>query len=290
MPRSAESKRHRYAPPDATSLQVLEHDFAVAIPVAAKQDEEPFTVGVQLFNWKTLQFQKPLPGKIWQEHVCELFRFDTERGATLQRCSDPTFRLLKEIPPSLRFYENTRSLPEAYTVGSVQTVSAREDAIAAIEQPGFAFQTKAVFESAESFSGLSNHAIDSPAANDEVGARRLPDVASVRKVTRKSPSEVEIITGNGGERALVLTDTYYPGWVASLDGKPVSIYRANGFFRGILLPPGEHHVQFKYSPISFQIGLALAGVMAAFLVVAAATATLKSGAAGKRSEEKLAAQ
>jgi hypothetical protein len=39
---------------------------------------------------------------------------------------------------------------------------------------------------------------------------------------------------------LVLSDTYFPGWKAYLDGKPVKIFRANYSFRAVFIPPGKH--------------------------------------------------
>ena len=54
---------------------------------------------------------------------------------------------------------------------------------------------------------------------------------------------------------LVLADSFYPGWRAYVDGEEKEILRANLFFRGILLPAGEHMVEFHYEPRSFTIGL-----------------------------------
>ena len=54
---------------------------------------------------------------------------------------------------------------------------------------------------------------------------------------------------------LVLADSYYPGWKAYLDDKEVKIYRANLFFRAVVLPAGDHVVKFRYEPASFKIGL-----------------------------------
>ena len=56
---------------------------------------------------------------------------------------------------------------------------------------------------------------------------------------------------------LYLSDTYYPGWRAYVDGKETKIYRANLAFRAIKVPGGRHTVVFKYVPMSFYIGLAL---------------------------------
>jgi hypothetical protein len=54
---------------------------------------------------------------------------------------------------------------------------------------------------------------------------------------------------------LTLADSYYPGWQAYVDGKQQEILRANLFFRAVVLPQGEHTVEFRYKPRSFTIGL-----------------------------------
>jgi hypothetical protein len=53
---------------------------------------------------------------------------------------------------------------------------------------------------------------------------------------------------------LVLSDTYYPGWRALVNGKETKIYRANYNFRAILLEAGESEIKFIYDPMSFKIG------------------------------------
>ncbi|MDD5224938.1 MAG: YfhO family protein [bacterium] len=50
---------------------------------------------------------------------------------------------------------------------------------------------------------------------------------------------------------LLLLDTYYPGWKAEVDGNPVEIFRADGFFRAVKIPVGKHTVVFNYSPAFF---------------------------------------
>ena len=56
---------------------------------------------------------------------------------------------------------------------------------------------------------------------------------------------------------LVLADAYYPGWRATVDGAEAMIYPADSAFRGVLLPPGQHVVEFTYQPMSFAAGLAV---------------------------------
>lgn len=64
---------------------------------------------------------------------------------------------------------------------------------------------------------------------------------------------------------LFLSEAYYPGWKAFLDGREVPILKAREYFRKIELPAGEHEVIFVYDPLSLRIGawlslLTLAGL------------------------------
>jgi hypothetical protein len=78
-----------------------------------------------------------------------------------------------------------------------------------------------------------------PSANTQVGDVRLfRDQGSVVTI------EVETAT----DAWLVLADTHYPGWEASIDGEAAYIYPANLAFRAVQVPPGVHTVQFVYRP------------------------------------------
>jgi hypothetical protein len=72
---------------------------------------------------------------------------------------------------------------------------------------------------------------------------------------------------------LVLSDTHYPGWRATVDGEPAPILRANGLYRAIALEQGSHRVVFDYAPGSLRLGgmlsLASLAVLAAVGLVAA---------------------
>jgi hypothetical protein len=53
---------------------------------------------------------------------------------------------------------------------------------------------------------------------------------------------------------LVLSEMYYPGWRANLNGKPAEIHKVDGGLRGILLPRGECLITLEYAPITFYAG------------------------------------
>lgn len=69
-----------------------------------------------------------------------------------------------------------------------------------------------------------------------------------------TPNRV-IIAKNEGEGTLVLSDTYYPGWKATIDGVEEKVLRVNNIFRAVEVPKGKHIVVFDYKPKSFTWGV-----------------------------------
>ena len=65
---------------------------------------------------------------------------------------------------------------------------------------------------------------------------------------RHSPTRVAIRTRGTAAGWLVLGDLDFPGWQADVDGRPVPIHRANGMFRAVCVPAGEHTVAFTFHP------------------------------------------
>jgi uncharacterized membrane protein YfhO len=81
------------------------------------------------------------------------------------------------------------------------------------------------------------------------------------------PERVIIEADLASEGYLILTDTYYPGWRAYVDGKESSIIRANLLFRAIRLSAGQHRVEFSYEPASLKLGAAVSAVTLLGIVV-----------------------
>ena len=85
------------------------------------------------------------------------------------------------------------------------------------------------------------------------------------------PNKINIKTNTNGDRLLFLSDTYFSGWKAFVDGKETKIYRANYTFRSIAVPSGAHSITFLYDPLSFKIGYSISlisiGLLVAFLTI-----------------------
>jgi uncharacterized membrane protein YfhO len=68
---------------------------------------------------------------------------------------------------------------------------------------------------------------------------------------------------------LVSTDTYYPGWQATVNGSEVPVFQTNGAFRSVAIPAGRSEVEMEYLPRTLILGLiiSLAGLMLSFFFV-----------------------
>ena len=75
------------------------------------------------------------------------------------------------------------------------------------------------------------------------------------EIIRYTPEEVVIQATTDTPAYLLLTDTYYPGWQATVDGQPAEIQRADLMFRAVRLEPGTHQVVFRYRPTSVRLGI-----------------------------------
>ncbi len=53
---------------------------------------------------------------------------------------------------------------------------------------------------------------------------------------------------------LVLSQSFYPGWHAYINGEETDIFAANYVLQAIKIPPGSHQITFKYQPFSFTLG------------------------------------
>jgi hypothetical protein len=136
-------------------------------------------------------------------------------------------------------YRNADPLPRAYLVDSARFVDDDEQALTATTAPDFDPRTTVVIER----STTADQSPNSPKST--LTAARI-----VEYTARNVRIEAEAMRPG----YLVLTDTYYPGWVAAVDGNRVEILRANYLLRAVQLQPGKHVVEFRYEPWSFRIG------------------------------------
>ena len=152
-------------------------------------------------------------------------------------------------------YATPRPLPRVGVVASQRVVPDEDGQLSAVLDP--AFDGRHTVVTPKPLAGLSNTPAQGPA-----GSARIVTYEPERVV-------VDATARRPGE--LVLTDVHYPGWKATVDGKPTPIDRVDYLLRGTALAAGRHRVEFRYQPTSYRIGwiislLALIGLIAALVV------------------------
>ncbi|MBI5094920.1 MAG: YfhO family protein [Candidatus Hydrogenedentes bacterium] len=87
-------------------------------------------------------------------------------------------------------------------------------------------------------------------------------------VTESTNSRVRVHVEDTPPGLLVLSDTWYPGWRATVDGTLTNVVAVDGLFRGVALPKGPHDVEFFYSSPRLRAGAYMTAV--SLVLVAAA--------------------
>ncbi|MBO0728070.1 MAG: YfhO family protein, partial [Acidimicrobiaceae bacterium] len=99
-------------------------------------------------------------------------------------------------------------------------------------------------------------------------ARARLESGTPASVVSDSGDRVVVRLPSGASGRLILADTYYPGWTATVDGRKATIQRYDGYLRAVSIPPDAREVTFNYQPGWLGPGLTLS------LAATAATAAL----------------
>jgi len=145
--------------------------------------------------------------------------------------------------PAVNVYLNRRALPRALIVNQAIAPPDHEAAFAALHAPGFDPATAVVVEGGEPLDVT-------------------PSGAATIGLTAFSLNEISLNVDTPADAYLVLSEVWYPGWRATVDGQPAPVLRANYAFRAVRLGPGQHQVQLTFVPRSWTIGLAVSGLTA----------------------------
>ncbi|MCL4535317.1 MAG: YfhO family protein [Bacteroidetes bacterium] len=186
--------------------------------------------------------------RLWQLFNVQYILTRSELGAGTERVGQEG---------DLNTYRMAYPLPRAWVVRDVRAIEDDAAALEAVLARQFNPAKTAVLEREP---GLAVTGPDGPRDQQvrwlEYGPQRL---------------DLEAMTTDDG--ILVLSEAYYPGWQATLDGRPVDIYRADLAFRAVELPAGTHRLVMSYDPLSFRLGLLATGLsLGAFLVLLITTA------------------
>jgi hypothetical protein len=137
-------------------------------------------------------------------------------------------------------------MPRAVLVGNAIVLPRLQDHLKYMKKPDFDPQQIVLLETAPDKNTLPNLK----------PAKSSPDGNSV-EITKYQPNRIELKAVSAGDTYLVLSELFYPGWHAYIDGSETQILRADYLLRAIPLTAGRHNIVFIYRPASFLLGAAL---------------------------------
>jgi hypothetical protein len=157
----------------------------------------------------------------------------------------------------LTLVKNPEALPRARLVHEARVFESDAALLEAITSADWRPASTVALESGSA--GASAASGSWPAPSDESPAR----------VTRFTPDRIDVEIDARAPGYLVLTDPFYPGWEARVDGAPAEIVRADYALRAVRVEAGARRVEFRFRPRSVMTGAALtgAGLIAVALIV-----------------------
>lgn len=135
----------------------------------------------------------------------------------------------------LAVFANPGALPRAYRVAR------------ALPEPG-ALAAGLRTLTAPDFDPTRLVLLDAPPPLLLAGRGESPPALRPVAIELDAPEQIRLRSDGPEPGVVVLSDAYYPGWEASVDGAPAPLLRANLGFRGVAVPAGSHLVELRYRP------------------------------------------
>jgi hypothetical protein len=76
---------------------------------------------------------------------------------------------------------------------------------------------------------------------------------------KRQQNQIRIEAVAEGNGVLVVNDSYWPGWQATIDGREVPVWRADYLVRAVPWPAGRHVLEMRYRPGEVRAGMILSG-------------------------------
>lgn len=178
-------------------------------------------------------------------NVRYILTFASLPSPTFEQLSATQIHNLKE---PLYLYKNTKQLPRAYITSSLQQTDSIQQTIEKLSAPTFNPYKSALIQKTDSLPEAQlNQSINS---DDNLHNTNI-------SITEYTPAKVTTSINNPRANTyLIFSDTYYPGWIATINNQPTEILKVNLVQRAIkLTESGAITIVWEYQPQSFYNGL-----------------------------------
>lgn len=208
-----------------------------------------------LYPIRMMYFRGYMGTELWNamEPVCSITHYlnDVRVQEPMFPKTDSAFEHVATLN-DIEVYKNTAAFPRAFLVPRATVVGSIDEMFSLMKKDAFDPANEVLLERP------LLEPLPSQNGNLPVGTASVTHRSSTRQVVTASANQACI---------LVLSEGYFPGWKATVNGKPTDVMPAYYAFRAVYLPAGEHTVVFSYEPRSFTIGLIVSAVALLGLVV-----------------------
>ncbi len=146
----------------------------------------------------------------------------------------PRPKLLAEYN-KVRIYENADYFPRAYAVHEALLAVDESEALALLADNAERLRDVVILEGTDQLSATA------------------PATSTVTISDRRA-NGMTLAANMGADGYVVVADTFYPGWQATVDGERTEVLRANSAVRAVAVPAGEHVVEMVFRPKDFIFG------------------------------------
>ena len=209
----------------------------------------------------TVTVQATLPEGRWIVRSMSLIDERTGSFQSLVVSDRGRFRLVHS--GDVKIYENLDVLPRAFVVPESRVVRDDRAALKALQDSAFDPASQVVLQ--PEGDSCSTREVEQASTSDS--AADSGEAASFEvTIIDYRPERMVVETDLDEPGYLVLSETWYPGWRATVDGDRVDVCRADLLFRAVALEPGQHRVVFAFRPFSQALGALVSVIGLALLV------------------------
>ncbi len=142
----------------------------------------------------------------------------------------------------IKVYEITYPMPRVWVAHGARVAGSDEETWAILNGPDFDLERAVVLARPPDIA---------------LPAGEMKAEGSSARVVERLPHRLVVEVEAGANGFLVLSEMYYPGWRARVDGHDAPLYRADYLLRAVPVEAGQRQVEVYYDPWSFKVGLGL---------------------------------
>jgi hypothetical protein len=190
------------------------------------------------YNWEKLIKNNNVLSMCNVKYLATKYNSESEDDKILNLLkTNSNYRKIAEFK-NLVVYVNLHYLPRVYFVKHIDVVDDINEAKKKIENMKMNMQEMA-FIFKKDFQKITKKTFN----------------LGVAKIISYNPNNIIVEALSDGEGFMVISEIYYPGWRAYVDGKEAELFEVNALLRGVIVPNGKHIVMLKYQPAYLYFGI-----------------------------------